>query len=593
VSVSAKCSALEKARRTRLRSLGVSDAALKESELHPLEARPGDCIRVLQWNLLADGMSDDGFLVNDVLRDWPAGAGNVPTTDGEAVRFDTLLTQMIRARGDSDALETLKSRFNVPEAEKNAEVIVDWKARELQIQLQVIAAGQPDLLVFQECDHYGPLSEGLAKLGYTSVLPTAKSYEPAHLCGLDPHSIEGAKEYRAAIERKGHAFLPNAGSTAMNCQLNRSSNLEKVLPAVQKLGLEEKLLRDGLIKRRSFRGFASGPLLDEACINPHSIDDDGVAIFWRADRFAVLSLHVRVFPDGNGGALQIRLRERSCEARQFVIIGAHLSSGDDIKSEERRLSEQVDVTGGLCEMVQEVQCAGEPVVLCMDANSHPQIGADSGTSVWHSLHKVMGASVWDSHFDTTGNFLESGPLDPPVTSNKLRGPLSGQAKKIGLHSYYCIDHIFFTPKELSLQGHALPPKQFTSDAEARDSLNPSLSCPSDHYPVVVDLAWPLPGSTVRLKVASGKPASVYVRAAAELFRGAEDKPAASELYIDALGSTVGVAAEVANSLEKNGLGKIARIHTDYQEMQGRGSRPSSLRPKIVILVKKANDNGAA
>jgi len=598
MDLSARWSALEKARRERLRSLGVSNAALKASELKPIEARKGNCVRVMQWNLLADGMSDDGFLVNDVLKDWPAGVGNVPTCDGDVVKFDSLLTQMIAARGDDEALDRLKHRYSVPDAERNAEVTVDWQARELQIQLQVLAAGRPDLLVFQECDHYGPLSKGLAQLGYSSSMPSVdvdsvNAYEPAHLAGYNPAGKpDGAAEFQDGIEKKGYAFLPNAGSTAMNINLNRESSRARVLEAARKLGLESKVVdSDGFIKRRSFCGLETGPLLEEAHIDPASIDDDGVAIFWRTDRFSAVSLHVRLFPGGiHGGALQVKLREKSCPARHLVLFGVHLKSGDDLKSEESRLTQQVDVAGGLREMVLEAQKAGDPVVVSMDANSHPQIGADSGSSVWCSLHGALGASVWDSHFDTLGRLTKDGPPDPPVTSNKLRGPLSGQAKKIGLHSYYCIDHIFFTPKDFSLQGHALPPKQFPSDVEARGVLNPSLACPSDHYPVIVDLAWP-PKGGAELKVASGKPASIFVRAAAKLLQGAEDAEPVQELYISALGSAIGVAAEVANSLESDKLGTIGRIYTDYQDMrEPKPGKGSSWCPQIVIMVRNANAN---
>lgn len=592
MDLSASRSALEAARCHRLRSLGVSEAALKASVLKPLGSQPDDCIRVMQWNLLADGMSDDGFLVRDVLQDWPAGIGNVPTSDGKVVKFDSLLTQMIAARGDSEALETLKSRYSVAEAERNADVIVDWTGRELQIQLQVIAAGRPDFLVFQECDHYGPLSKGLAKLGYSSALPSAEpvtEYEPAHLIGLSPHTAEGAKGFKDAIEAKGHAFLPNTGSAAMNLKLNKDGNRSRVLEAAKKLGVEDQLCDvGGAIKRRSFCGFATGPLLDEAQIDRCSIDDDGVAIFWRIDRWSAASLDVRLFPSGKGGALQVRLREQSCPARHLILIGVHLSSGDDPLSEARRLSEQVDPAGGLRDIVQEAQASGEPVVLSMDANSHPQIGAESDSSVWCSLHGALGASVWDSHFDARGRLLSDAPPDPPVTSNKLRGPLSLQSKKIGLHSYYCIDHVFFNPAELSMAGHALPPEQFSSEVEARGVLNPSLSCPSDHYPVVVDLCWPLRGPAAQLKVASSQPASTYARTAAEMLRGTEDKEPIRDLYISAIGSAIAVAAEVANRLESDGLVKLGRIHTDYQDMREAKPRKGSLWcPRIVIMVQNA------
>lgn len=505
--------ALEKARRKRLRSLGVSDVAMDKSELKRCREMGPNCIRVMQWNLLADGMSDDGFLVSDIMQDWPAGVGNVPTCDGQSVKFDALLAEIMEARGNEEALEKLKQRYNVPASATNAKVTVDWQARELQIQLQVLAAGRPDFLVFQECDNYGPLSKALANLGYSSALPGSKPYEPAHLIGYDTSTPEGVEEFRQAIDKKGCAFLPSVSSTAMNIQLNNSTNSDSVIAAAQKLGLADRLVERRKILKKGFAGLPSEPLLREAQIDPYAIDDDGVAIFWRADRFSVLSLNACLFPcEPNSfcnGTLRLRFRESAPAARELTVFGVHLASGDDLKSEARRLKTQVDVEGGLRDMAQDARREGSPVIVCMDANSHPQIGADSGKSVWCSLLPAVGASVWDDHFDTKGNPKISAPPDPPVTSNKLRGPLSGQAKKIGLHSYYCIDHIFFTPGELSLQGHAVPPKQFSSDADARRDINPSLSCPSDHYPVVVDLAWALPSGTATHENAPDRPSSLF------------------------------------------------------------------------------------
>lgn len=580
MDLAAQRQCLERERRARLRDIGVSDEAVIASELCPIGEKPSDCVRVMTWNLLADGMSDDGFLVNDVLKDWPAGRGNVPTADGEVVKFETLLEEMIAARGHCDALEKLKSRYDVPLAEKNAEVIVDWPARELQIQLQVMAAGRPDLLVFQECDHFSTLRQGLAKLGYRSCLPsTNEVYEPAHLFGYNDCTPEGALEFQQAMEKKGYAFLPNLYSTSMYIQLNSKENKEKVIAAARSLGIQNEVIEGDHISRRAFCGHSSRRLLGEAQIDSASIDDDGVAIFWRADRFDATSLRVRLFPGGHGGALQIRLRERSFPSRDILVMGAHLGSGDDLKDEEKRLTKQVDVIGGLREMAQEAHDSCNATVLCLDANSHPQIRP--GNSCWCSLHRAMGASVWDAHFDAAGNPLLN---SPPVTSNKLRGPLSGQAKKIGLHSFYCIDHIFFNPAEMSLQGHPLPPRQFPSDVAAREVLNPSLSNPSDHYPIIADLAWPLKGSAARLRVAAGRSESFYVHQAVQLIQGSEDREPVRQLYISALGSAISKATNVAHRVAREGYGSIDRIQTDFPELP-RKSYQIAKCPQIVILLQ--------
>lgn len=582
--------ALEQARRARLAELGVATVAAKASELKPIAEGAAECFRIMQWNILADSMSDDGFLVHEVLQDWPAGKGNVRTSSGEVVKFTKLLDDMMVAKGDNEALEQLKRRYDTAEALTNMLATVDWQVRRLQIQLQVLAAGRPDVLVFQECDHYGHLVEDLAKLGYASSLPSAeKAYEPAHLIGYNNRTPEGAEEFQKAIERKGYAFLPNVGSTSMSLCLNRKAHREKVVDAAKKLGIDNKVVDErGRVDKKGFVGLSTAQLLSEAHLDPSEIDDDGVAIFWRVDRFAAAALQVRAFPGGQGGALLVRLQERSCAARELTIIGVHLSSGDDLKSEGKRLAEQVDVIGGLRELVEEAKRAGETVVLSLDANSHPQIGVDSGSSCWCSLHGALGASVWDTHFDSTGKLLTNGSLDPPVTSNKLRGPLSGQAKKIGLHSYYCIDHIFFIPTELSLRGHAITPKQFQSDGAAREVLNPSLSNPSDHYPVVADLEWAHKGSVKQMKIASGKPASMYLRAAADMLRGNEENEPALELYISALGGAINTASEVANHLQRDGLGTIERIYTDLPGIPTAKLGRSSQRPRLSILIRNVS-----
>ena len=94
--------------------------------------------------------------------------------------------------------------------------------------------------------------------------------------------------------------------------------------------------------------------------------------------------------------------------------------------------------------------------------------------------------MWDEFFAFDGKRKTP---NPPVTSNKVRGPLSQQTKKIGSHAYYLIDHIFFDPQSFQMRGHAFHPKIFPSAAAALEEVQPSLLNPSDHYPVIVDLSW--------------------------------------------------------------------------------------------------------
>lgn len=75
-----------------------------------------------------------------------------------------------------------------------------------------------------------------------------------------------------------------------------------------------------------------------------------------------------------------------------------------------------------------------------------------------------------------------------------------------------------------------------------------------------------------LKVSAKKPASFYVRAAATFLRGTRDKEPVNELRVTALGSTIDVAVTVAVRMERDGIGKIATIHTDYVQVS-RGQSP--------------------
>ena len=96
----------------------------------------------------------------------------------------------------------------------------------------------------------------------------------------------------------------------------------------------------------------------------------------------------------------------------------------------------------------------------MDANSDPSFkAATSPSTCWKELRQAVGNSVWDGFFTPDGNFLDQSDqgLEQPVTTNKVRGPQSAQAKKIGNHAYYLIDHIFYSPGSFGHHDHAKQP----------------------------------------------------------------------------------------------------------------------------------------
>jgi WD40 repeat protein len=77
----------------------------------------------------------------------------------------------------------------------------------------------------------------------------------------------------------------------------------------------------------------------------------------------------------------------------------------------------------------------------------------------------------------------------PVTSNKMRGPLSDQPAKIGEHVFHTVDHIFFSAGDLQFERMTFSPLCFPSKDEATLHLLPSHQIPSDHAPVMADLCF--------------------------------------------------------------------------------------------------------
>lgn len=414
------------------RALGVREAALAQCAAllpSPEAAPPGSRVRVLQWNILADGLSDDGFLLPDVLD------GAEP--DGCSLQ-DTF-AEVRRARATGSDMQPLKERFATPRATRNHAAVVDWTRRWARMK-EVIAGALPDIVTMQELDHMAEAQEDMRALGYECAMPGSR-YCAVHAAGL---RVGATQEYLDVLRRMGVAFAPNTPSTC------------------RKIGLRTNA----------------------------AADDDGSAAFWRASTMEAESIDFLPFKEPakrHSACVRVALRRRRDGARLFLLC-AHLSSGGTPADEAERLQE---LRTGLCGGPSVVEwfarsLAEAPTLFCLDANSEP--GRRDPETVWRTLRGIPGAcSVWDEHFTSSGG-ARGGPS--PVTTNKMRGPLSGQARKIGEHFFQVIDHVFFS-SALSLVRHVMPPLAYASAEDAQGRLLPSISIPSDHAPVIVDMDLPL------------------------------------------------------------------------------------------------------
>jgi hypothetical protein len=192
------------------------------------------------------------------------------------------------------------------------------------------------------------------------------------------------------------------------------------------------------------------PLGDEG----KDFDDDGVAVFWKKDKFDAIKMtlfeHQKIV-DGvvsSEASILIVLKHKGSQ-KLVNVMTTHLPSGAGDENEEKRLNyllgrptgesddkyqfieveqgkspgDVKELKGGLSEFVKAMD--KDMTIFALDANSQP------GESVWKQFTGDMDMkSVWQPYLD---DLSESGDSSryALVSVNKLRGPLSDQPKKVG------------------------------------------------------------------------------------------------------------------------------------------------------------------
>lgn len=246
----------------RARELGINEQEL--SRVHrAVNMTPGPTpkgsFRVLSWNLLADGLSNDGFLVRDVLRQDLPDHRSVG-----ALQFGAMVDEVSTVKRENGDIQKLKKKYDTPRSQANHAAVMDWVRRWLQTRA-LIAATAPDIVALQELDHMADAEKELGELGYTCKLPaSAACYKPIHAI-LEGTVRRQDEAYLAHLRKTGVAFAPK---TYSNCR---------------KFGLES---------------------------NRASADDDGVAIFWREDVFRATAIDFLSFDDAKRN--QVSLSWFSC-----------------------------------------------------------------------------------------------------------------------------------------------------------------------------------------------------------------------------------------------------------------------------------------
>jgi len=492
-------------------------------------------IRVLQWNILADGLANDGFLSTEFspiyenskkkkglnVKDFInlVQKAKLSDIDNGMVKKHVQLKKLKRTLRDlqkdnpaykeeeqkvndlkeeidaGSHLVKLKKKFNQsPELKKMDTEVLSWDLRFDRLK-SIALASDADIITFQEMDH---LEQFIKDKDFGSkytcfVKDDTKSYTPPKYFSDEKDNDLRSENYLSYILKIGAAFAPKTHSNAAFFSTNRTRT-EQNLP-----------------DRQSF-------------------NDDGIAIFWKKDNFTPLELGFLQLSSGkkSRGVIALILEDNK-KKKKINVLTTHLLSGNSEIDEKRRLDQLKNDTnswnagriqklsswekitkypqnkfdGILSFVKQYVDCEEAITIFPVDTNSRPSflplvtssdLDDSEGTNVWKSILNINPKlqSIWTqaSYLNNDGTPSTDHKDKIMVSVNKMRGPASNQAEKIGEHQSELIDHIFTTGMKSQIRedfaGNTAP-RWYASEADAELDLYPSSIMPSDHFPLIVDI----------------------------------------------------------------------------------------------------------
>ncbi|CAL1138065.1 unnamed protein product [Cladocopium goreaui] len=420
-------------------------------------------IRVMQWNVLAHGLANDGFLVSQPNEEGASILDRARSVQvlgqtmkqrakksGEKIRLKDLPEEMKTWDPPPfDFAQRLKSNFQeiLQEEQRYLQEITDLPKRCAMITARV-QAEQPDIITFQEYDMFETLNPLLEAAGYSAGSDQGSYQELAQRVkdlgiqlkkggGGSPKDF--AQKYRELLEEyaaKGLCVCPNFNSTA-----------------------------------RRF--------------NPDGFDD-GVAIYWKTS-----TLKSREPPDvwtydmtGDAPAIRVKLQHNSGSPLDVMTLHLPSSPGKELRR-QLNLWQLHELLGGAL-------ADGPPLILAVDLNSdahlQPPLGQDakvqviaedgSSEKVEFQLDQPLRHTCFQLLQSGTGTGTGTGSRRPyshpadvkaaksmancdfphwglknawgtedriPLSVVKMRGPASEQVQKWGELTLETTDHVFCSP----------------------------------------------------------------------------------------------------------------------------------------------------
>mmetsp|Transcript_111010 Transcript_111010/g.314164 ORF Transcript_111010/g.314164 Transcript_111010/m.314164 type:complete len:603 (-) Transcript_111010:2-1810(-) len=469
------------------RSMGMSISAVRATrKAWSQSGREPFKFKVMQFNMLADGLAFDGFLaprqddkefgqrVADTFKF--IKDAKAKSREKEGTKFDAkFVKQFAKAYAERKTNFTLMGDAEKQKESENEERLVKWPERIGKI-LGIILDQGPDIIVLQELDHYADLAAALSKeeYGYTSVM------------GTDPeeYTTSGMQDARLSAISKLNKDEPNKDNQHYRKQMERFIPLQSEAYATELQKLAGKGVAFAPNVNSNARKFAlkddwGGKEFKE---NPEKDpDDQGVAIFWKKSNFDAKSVEMSLIgksSKADAAALMVELQPKPATgtAGPVRVITTHLSSGPE--KELRRHHELEDVRKAF---IQGHKPA--PTIFATDMNSdiwfdttkdkHPEelktncfelVTGDAEKHVkeneqdWDTKMPIKDC-FWGLFSQKTlkrwgmksiwSEYMKAGE-GVPASVLKMRGPATAQPHKMGELAFETIDHVFYSGKGLEM-----------------------------------------------------------------------------------------------------------------------------------------------
>jgi hypothetical protein len=411
-------------------------------------------LTVLQWNILANGLSNDGFLVPLSKLTIKKHKLHQKVNVSEEEYYQK---QMVPFR-DSKEIKTLKDLFNstnllfeffkkfhkqnistqnfktwMANQESKTEKPENWK---LEIGVEYQENVNVMLNEFKENWNISIHQENIEQLvdvekRKSKIIEIVDEYKPDIMVFEEDDYLTGFKGYSHTINGK-------------ECKVSKINSTAKSM----KLAKGE--------------------------INP---TDDGTTVYWNSERFEPLEDHKSIyFEDQRSGIILVPLVEINSK-KKICVLGTHLGSGKSESDEDYRISQ---IHKGFKEIKSlDYLSKFDIVILCMDGNSNPNFKTgkyEKENNMWKTLTQYIPLKgFWEDEFNTENIW----------SVNKFRGAGTDQSSKIGEYERNFIDYIAFSG---DLKYEKMRKELFIKDEKNVFQLLPNEENPSDHVPLIVNFS---------------------------------------------------------------------------------------------------------